>query len=253
MLLLCFFDQTPLHTPIVGESSSKENSKEDFANAVYDDTIDPDIANEFDEFDEFDEKPHTTKSWLIWIVATIALGIGIFIVYAKLIAPGYDNEAVISDVGQVFVTSRPQGATILLDGNDIGEVTPFTIEELAVGEEIIALVMLDGFGSVHQQSTTIEGGVTSELTFNLEPNPVTIHVQTTPPGATVLYDGENVGTTPTTFGPIRKNYQLGIEIMMRLEGYLSQQLHVQWDADAEESRIEHVFEVDPAYVAPIPE
>jgi len=75
--------------------------------------------------------------------------------------------------GTLELTSTPAGAAIVLDGEDTGEETPATFEELPPGEHTISLT-LDGFEPA-EQTVTVPFGETSEETLTLveitEPEP----------------------------------------------------------------------------------
>lgn len=115
----------------------------------------------------------------------------------------------------LVVNSTPPGADVLVNGQKVG-VTPYGIAEPS---DVSITLRLQGYQDrvVNLSKNAWPAALPTE---KLEPAPVTtgrtIHVDSVPPGATVLYDGQEAGVTPAQFTiPDAKPHQLGL----RLQGY----------------------------------
>jgi serine/threonine protein kinase len=115
----------------------------------------------------------------------------------------------------LVVNSTPPGADVLIDGQKVG-VTPYGIVE---PKDVSITLRLQGYQdrAISLSKNAWPVAVPSE---KLEPAPVsssrTIAVQSVPPGATVLLDGQEFGVTPAQLTLAdSKPHQLGL----RLQGY----------------------------------
>lgn len=143
----------------------------------------------------------------------------------------------------VFVTSRPQGARIVVDGQDSGLRTPAPLRGLGEGSTTIA-VDLEGFEA--PPSKTIEPDApNTEVAFELQPREHRIVVESEPEGADIVVDGEVVGTTPGGIGPLRVDYRTGVDIILRKEGFLSGRVTATWDPSERESAVRLTLDPDP--------
>jgi hypothetical protein len=68
-------------------------------------------------------------------------------------------------VGTLFVDSRPRGATVLLDGRNIG-VTPLSLGEVAIGSHAMRVELAGK--RPWTSSTTVTAGQTTRVTMSLE-------------------------------------------------------------------------------------
>ena len=152
---------------------------------------------------------------------------------------------------RVFVTSRPQGATIVINGQSTRATTPSPLAEYPDGESTIT-VELTGFETPPAQ-TLSSTTPAAELSFELLPAPHTIRVNSDPPGAQVVYLGEQVGVTPLALGPLRVDHRRGVDVVLRMEGYLDEQVSVDWAPGEPESSVRRPMHLDPNYVAAVPE
>jgi len=107
----------------------------------------------------------------------------------------------------LFVKSSPLGATIVLDGNTVG-TTPFKIEQIEAGEHAIEL-NLPGYASITEKITL---GNEQLERFEYELLPLAyLSVTTTPSGAEVMLNGDQVGISPVTLAAIPAgSYELQI-------------------------------------------
>ncbi|MCB9530864.1 MAG: serine/threonine protein kinase [Myxococcales bacterium] len=205
---------------------------------VYDDTVDTEaiVDREVD--------PRGRRSLLLGLLFGAALlgagGLGVKLFLDRQSAP---TEAAATSAS-LFVTSRPQGARILIDGVDSGLTTPNMLRDLpAAGAQLT--VELLGFETPDAQAWSTASAV-RELTFALEPAAHRVRVDSDPPGAAVLYDGAVVGTTPMELGPIRVDYRQGVDLVLRLDGYLDEHVNVDWTPGAGESSVRRPLLPDPA-------
>ena len=110
----------------------------------------------------------------------------------------------IPQTGSISVTSTPAGAGIALDGNDTGEVTPFTLDPVTSGDHTVT-VNLAGY-SPSSKTVTVSTGMMTNADFQLVPVPPqtgSISVTSSPPGAEISLDGVTTGkNTPATLDSV---------------------------------------------------
>jgi hypothetical protein len=68
-------------------------------------------------------------------------------------------------VGTLYVDSRPRGATVLLDGKNIG-VTPLSLSEVAIGSHVVRVELVGK--RPWTSTTTVAAGQTARVTMSLE-------------------------------------------------------------------------------------
>ncbi|MBS2023444.1 MAG: PEGA domain-containing protein, partial [Deltaproteobacteria bacterium] len=95
---------------------------------------------------------------------------------------------------QVLVGSRPDGATVKIDGAEVG-TTPWQ-GEVKAGAHTVA-VSLDGFVAEERQ-VTAHNNREADVDFVLQrpPGPARLTIESDPMGADITVDGQVVGTTP---------------------------------------------------------
>lgn len=135
-----------------------------------------------------------------------------------------------ANAAQVFVTSRPQGARIFVDGMP-GATTPAPVRVGPAGGDI--RVELAGYVSPPAERAGGEGP--RELVFELSPQPHTLTITSEPPGADVSYLGGSVGATPTELGPLEVDARSGLPLVLRLDGYLEERVEARWEPGRERS------------------
>ena len=79
--------------------------------------------------------------------------------------PATPEAAAETFTGSLFVDSRPQGATVFLDGKSIG-VTPLTMPNVAIGSHIVKLEMAGK--KPWTASTSVTAGQIARVTGSLE-------------------------------------------------------------------------------------
>jgi len=95
--------------------------------------------------------------------------------------------------GDLDLTSEPSGATVRLDGREVGN-TPLTLERLPVGEHTLELDK-DGVYTGRRQ-ITIAANTLDKLSLTLDRLKGKLTVFSDPRDATVFLDGKEVGRTP---------------------------------------------------------
>ena len=114
-----------------------------------------------------------------------------------VVAPPEPPPRLVIDSGSVIVTSEPDGATVIIDGQVAG-ATPIELElALSVHELVIEL---DGFypEELTASLTADAPNQTLELALRPEPpKPAFVRIRSTPSGAQVELDGSAIGATPT--------------------------------------------------------
>ncbi len=102
--------------------------------------------------------------------------------------------------GELRVTSEPEGAAILMDGQSTGQVTPHTFADLEGGTYVVA-VLLEGWAVFPGQRTVqVPFGGRAGATFALSQQVGALRVESDPAGAAISLDGADTGeVTPHTF------------------------------------------------------
>ncbi|MDD4315378.1 DUF3344 domain-containing protein [Methanoculleus sp.] len=95
--------------------------------------------------------------------------------------------------GSLTVTSTPDGAAILIDGADTGEVTNATLDGIAVGTHTVTLKK-DGYADT-TADVTVAYNETAALHRDLVEARGSITVASTPTGAAIWLDGIDTGMT----------------------------------------------------------
>ncbi|HEX9638508.1 MAG TPA: PEGA domain-containing protein [Acidobacteriota bacterium] len=96
------------------------------------------------------------------------------------------------EVGRITVSSEPSGATVLLDGAELG-TTDLSEAAAAVGEHSLA-VRLAGYAPI-EEPVTILSGKTLKLSYRLERTMASVVFLTDPQQVEILIDGQTVGLT----------------------------------------------------------
>jgi formylglycine-generating enzyme required for sulfatase activity len=139
------------------------------------------------------------------------------------------QNTVVDDTGFLLVTSEPSGATVMLNGKEVGK-TPFQ-KEVMVGRYRIVLEGV-ALHHAHQEEITLTtAGAKKRVT--LRPAFGRLVVETTPPGARVSIDGADAGAGPYT-DPRRRSGRY--EIRAAADLYLSARQTVEV-TDGQETRV----------------
>ena len=142
-------------------------------------------------------------------------------VYAGSRSDVYCPLTQIVSSGGLYITSNPSNAMIYLDGSYRGR-TPLSLNNLATGEHNVEL---DLSGYYDWKSTAnVPNGGTQTVSATMNPIPVSntgwIYISSSPGGATVFIDGNNVGQTPTS-GALKPNGVMAgaHSVKLQMNGY----------------------------------
>jgi hypothetical protein len=103
------------------------------------------------------------------------------------------SEGLTARQGTLAVTTAPPGASVLVDGREIGK-TPLAPTATLEGEHTIKLV-LSRYQTAARRVMVTEGGL-RKVSVTLQPKLGVLRVSSTPAGASVTVDGQPAGTTP---------------------------------------------------------
>lgn len=116
-----------------------------------------------------------------------------------------------SSAPKLTISSNPAGATVVLDGHEVG-FTPWS-EDVKPGDRKVK-VSLAGY-KPDERKLTVAAGRDADVAFNLtrEPGPGKLRLETEPPEAIVSVDGTQVGTTPFSgdVAPGEHNLEVALE------------------------------------------
>lgn len=154
--------------------------------------------------------------------------------------------------GKITVTSEPEGATVLLDGQDKG-VTPAELADVLFGPHALK-VQLKGYKDSEQSVDLNPDHAALEVPIVLEPSgPVvgSVKVESTPPQAEVYIGKKMMGVTPKTITNLGPGTY---KIIVKKEGYQEFSVPVQVKEGGTVSLKATLVEVvKPVEVAPEPE
>lgn len=112
--------------------------------------------------------------------------------------------------GRVTLTSQPEGAQVIIDGEVVG-VTPLNDAEVAAGERQLTLAA-DRYKP--RQETLIVAGMEQPQSLELVLDPAWAEVTFTsiPAGASVVVDGESLANTPATVELLEGEHQVSLQL-----------------------------------------
>ncbi len=132
-----------------------------------------------------------------------------------LVIAGCGREAPYFAPAQLTVVSEPAGATIYLDGENTGEVTPHTFAALDNGSYEVSVSLAGFVSSPGSELVDLAPLAQRELTFALLQTGV--QVASTPAGASIFLDGTDTGeVTPATLAGISSG---GHTLALQLAGH----------------------------------
>jgi tetratricopeptide (TPR) repeat protein len=109
---------------------------------------------------------------------------------------GQQADSTIQGAGGLAVSANVDGAGILIDGRDTGEVTPHVFSGLPTGAHRVTLIK-DGYGTVLGEFNVTAGGSANAHLQLSVPSGV-LEITTVPAGADVLIDGKSLGRSPVS-------------------------------------------------------
>jgi len=145
------------------------------------------------------------------------------------------NPIPISNVGWVYVSSSPGGASVTLDGNNYGQ-TPSSgslkLNNIGIGDHTVVLT-LTGYQK-YTTTVSVNANTVSEINAILtregpKPGNGELSVSSTPSGANVFIDNNFVGITPLTIKEIPAGSHV---VIVRLAGYQDYQITTTVNAGA---------------------
>lgn len=109
--------------------------------------------------------------------------------------------------GFINVSSTHDGATIFIDGQEIG-ISPLVMPwQASIGNHKVK-VALKGY-KTEEQEVIVSRDMTAEVKFSLK-NAATYTFNTSPTGATVFIDGKEIGKTPCNYDGFTSDYDIRI-------------------------------------------
>jgi serine/threonine protein kinase len=112
---------------------------------------------------------------------------------AAPIPPPPDTGRVAESKGTLEIDSSPTGAIVTVADHVLGPAP--RAAHVASGVKIHIKLDLKGY-QLYEDDLSVEAGKTIVLRPRLTPAPAMLHVETTPPGASVMLDDQPLGTTP---------------------------------------------------------
>lgn len=111
--------------------------------------------------------------------------------------------------GLVTITSEPEGASVLIDGETVG-VTPLAGLAVEAGEHTLE-IRAERYLPFTAPLTVTGRNLPQQLSTGLAPAWAELTLDSVPPGATVLVDGEAVAETPATVEILQGERQLMLQ------------------------------------------
>lgn len=109
-------------------------------------------------------------------------------------AETFEVPAPIAITGSLYVSSSPSGATIEIDGKNVG-TTPQLIQDVLIGNHEVSLIRQNY--KRETTTVTIKEGQTENLSQKLK-DIAQMTIDSKPTGAKLFINGEEIGTTPYT-------------------------------------------------------
>lgn len=109
-------------------------------------------------------------------------------------AETFEVPAPIAITGSLYVSSTPSGATIEIDGKNVG-TTPQLIQDVLIGNHELSLIRQNY--KRETTTVTIKEGQTENLSQKLK-DIAQMTIDSKPTGAKLFINGEEIGTTPYT-------------------------------------------------------
>jgi serine/threonine-protein kinase len=196
-------------------------------------------------------RPRRESTWGPWALLALlgAGGVGAWMALTGM-AQGQGLRDPLPQDASAFITSRPQGAVILVDGQPLDRTTPAPLPRLPLGTEVEVTVQLEGYQSPAPTTLTLAARPEPTLRLELTPLPHTVRIDSEPPGATIIHQGVAVGLTPYVLGPVQVDYREGLDVVLRMDGYLDDQVAILWSPGQSESSVRRTLMPDPAWTPP---
>ena len=155
-------------------------------------------------------------------------------------------ERDLSGTGVLFIKTQPEGATVAVDGKELGP-SPVTLDGVLAGDHLI-VARKDGLVARTTVTLAADSIERVELTLQQSP-PVPLRIFSTPAEAEVFIDGDRMGTTPLVLKEVQPGERV---IEVRLEHYRPAKAVVDLDYEAYERGgsvpVKHEVTLEPAPV-----
>ena len=112
--------------------------------------------------------------------------------------------------GLITIESSPAGASVLIDGELVGE-TPLQALPVEAGEHSL-LLQAERYLPLEQPLSVSGRNIPQTVTLELAPGWAEVGIDSLPPGATILVDGEDLGTTPAVLELLAGERQLILQL-----------------------------------------
>jgi hypothetical protein len=119
------------------------------------------------------------------------------------------DEQLMALVGLLAVKTKPPGASVLLDDSEYLGHTPLQKSSIVIGRHSIK-VSLPGYGEVTRKFK-IKYGEEKKYVITLNPEPGSLSIATTPPGATIYINGKKRGQSNTSIELAGGAYELRVK------------------------------------------
>lgn len=126
-----------------------------------------------------------------------------------------DGDAAVAVPAEQVLTidSSPQGATVLVNGVRLPQVTP--VDYPAAAQAKLEVVLrLDGYEE-HGETQVLESGKNLRIVPTLRPYVASLSVNSSPEGALVVLDGEELGVTPFISATLRPGKARKLELKLK--------------------------------------
>ena len=110
---------------------------------------------------------------------------------AAFLIPSFLADPVATGLG---VETNPEGAEVWIDG-ELAGTSPFELDELTLGEHDVRITK-DGFLPLEERFEISEADASEPLLFALQPERISLFLESVPSGAAVVINGAQSGTTP---------------------------------------------------------
>ena len=101
----------------------------------------------------------------------------------------------IEEYGNVYITSKPSGAVITIDGRTLFDTTPFKLKKIVANVSHTALLSKIGFKD-KRVNFKVRANRTKKIELVLKKSLVNITIYSNPSGAVIFKHGEKIGKTP---------------------------------------------------------
>lgn len=152
------------------------------------------------------------------VALVLVVGVGGAIIFFT--RPGETTTVEPEVMGQIDITSTPEGAEIRLDGQPTKSKTPHLVKNLRTGKTYQIKLSLEGYRHELREVRLTSAHPNERVSLEMTPARTGIFVvDSTPPGAEVYVDGRQFdGVTPATIPELTPNE--AHTVLLKLAGYV---------------------------------